>query len=159
MKLRQRTILALTVPALIGLAACQRNEDTASRDIDRTMAEAGRPPAEAPGTVPPTAAVPPATAPAPGAMPSETTPPPTADSGRTAGEVLSDAAITAAVKAELMKEPTLSALAINVDTTDNGAVTLKGEVETPAAKERAEQLARNTRGVREVTNLLVVKSA
>ena len=47
----------------------------------------------------------------------------------------------------------------NVDTTSNGAVTLKGEVETTAAKERAEQLARNTRGVREVTNLLVVKNA
>lgn len=157
MRLRQRTILAMTIPALLGLAACQRNEDTASREIDRTMAEAGRPPAESPSAVPPTAAVPPATTPAPGATADSTAP--SADANRTAGEVLSDAAITAAVKAELMKEPTLSALSINVDTTSNGAVTLKGEVETPAAKERAEQLARNTRGVREVTNLLVVKNA
>ena len=158
MRTRHRAILAMTIPALLALAACQRNDETASREIDRTMAEAGRAPDQSPSAVPPTAAVPPAETPAPGATPGDGTAP-SADAGRTAGEVLSDAAITAAVKAELMKEPTLSALSINVDTTSNGAVTLKGEVETTAAKERAEQLARNTRGVREVTNLLVVKNA
>ena len=48
---------------------------------------------------------------------------------------------------------------MNVDTR-NGVVTLTGDVDSPLAKERAVQIARNTDGVREVVdNITVTESA
>lgn len=70
-----------------------------------------------------------------------------------------DAAITAAVKARLLADPNLNAQDIEVTTKDGGHVTLAGHVRSEAARERAEQLARNARGVQEVDNQLVVGSA
>lgn len=70
-----------------------------------------------------------------------------------------DAAITAAVKARLLADPGLSAQEIEVTTKDGGHVTLTGHVKSEAARERAEQLARNARGVQDVDNQLVVGSA
>jgi hyperosmotically inducible protein len=69
--------------------------------------------------------------------------------------ILGDATITASVKAALVKDPDLSALAIDVDTS-NGVVTLAGTASTDAARTRAGQLASATRGVREVRNNLTV---
>jgi osmotically-inducible protein OsmY len=80
------------------------------------------------------------------------------DTGREAREVLSDAAITAAIKADILKDPNLSVLKIDVDTRD-GVVTLKGQAESDAARSRAEQIAQQAKGVREVKNRLVVKQA
>lgn len=71
-------------------------------------------------------------------------------------EAVSDAAVTASVKAGLVKEPGLSALRIDVDTRD-GVVTLNGVADSDEARKRAGELARSTRGVREVRNHLTVK--
>ncbi len=76
-----------------------------------------------------------------------------------AADKAGDAAITAAVKARLLADPSLSAQEIEVTTKDGGHVTLAGHVKSEAARERAEQLARNARGVQEVDNQLVVGSA
>ena len=71
-------------------------------------------------------------------------------------EAVADTAITASVKAGLAKDPDLSALQINVDTT-NGAVSLQGTAPTTAAKERAVAIVREVKGVKSVTNLLKVQ--
>lgn len=67
-----------------------------------------------------------------------------------------DAAITASVNAELAKDPSLSALKINVDTV-NGHVSLQGEAPDTAARERATRLASSVKGVVEVQNRLQVR--
>ena len=68
----------------------------------------------------------------------------------------SDAAITAAIKADYLKDPDLSVFKIDVDTQD-GVVTLNGVAGTPTARVRAEKLAAANKGVREVRNHLTVK--
>lgn len=74
---------------------------------------------------------------------------------RSTGQVIDDASITAKVKAALVKDPDVSALKINVDTTQ-GVVKLKGEVKTLALRKKVEQLARDVAGVRSVDNQLVI---
>jgi hyperosmotically inducible protein len=69
----------------------------------------------------------------------------------------SDAAITASIKADYLKDPDLSVFKIDVDTQD-GVVTLNGVTETPTARLRAEKLAAANKGVKEVRNRLNVKS-
>lgn len=69
---------------------------------------------------------------------------------------LGDAAITASIKTDFLKDPDLSVLKIDVDTRD-GVVTLNGLAENEAARKRAEQLAGAIKGVREVRNHLAVK--
>ena len=71
------------------------------------------------------------------------------------GAIVEDSAITASIKADLLKDPGLSALAIEVNTV-KGEVTLKGEVSTEARKQRAEGISRHIVGVRKVTNQLKV---
>lgn len=71
-------------------------------------------------------------------------------------EKVEDAAITTAVNAELAKDPTLSALSINVDTAV-GAVTLRGTAPSAMARERASTLAMGVKGVHRVDNQLLVK--
>lgn len=73
------------------------------------------------------------------------------------GSTMDDVSITAAVSAEFVKDPDLSALKINVDT-KNGGVTLNGPAPTLAAKEKATALARAVKGVMSVDNKLVVKA-
>jgi hyperosmotically inducible periplasmic protein len=67
-----------------------------------------------------------------------------------------DVAVTAAIKTELAKDPGLSALSINVDTTA-GRVLLKGKAPDSAAAERATEIARRTEGVVSVENQLTVE--
>jgi hyperosmotically inducible protein len=69
-----------------------------------------------------------------------------------------DAGITTAVKSKFAADDTVKAYQIDV-TTENKVVTLAGNVETPAAKDQAVLLARNTDGVREVVDRLVVGEA
>lgn len=66
-----------------------------------------------------------------------------------------DASLTASVKAKLAADSTLSGLKINVDTLD-GVVTLSGEVKSQTEKEAAVRFARDTAGVREVNDRLVI---
>jgi osmotically-inducible protein OsmY len=70
-------------------------------------------------------------------------------------EALDDATISAKVKANLIADPEVRALSIDVDTID-GRVTLQGKVATEGQKAEAEKLARITPGVREVLNLIQV---
>jgi hyperosmotically inducible protein len=70
-----------------------------------------------------------------------------------------DAGITTNVKSKIAVDDTVKAYQVNVDTR-NGVVTLTGDVDSPLAKERAAQIARNTDGVREVVdNITVTESA
>jgi hyperosmotically inducible protein len=70
----------------------------------------------------------------------------------------SDAGITTAVKSKLAVDDTVKAYRIDVDT-KNKVVTLKGDVETAAARERAIEIARATEGVRDVVDGLVLAPA
>jgi len=76
-------------------------------------------------------------------------------STNTAGTKVDDAAITAAVKAKLATDGDINPFNIDVDTNE-GVVTLQGRVEKEAARTKAEQLARETDGVRRVINLVKV---
>jgi len=69
---------------------------------------------------------------------------------------LSDAAITASIKTDYLKDPDLSVLKIDVDTKD-GVVVLNGVAGTAEGKQRAEKIASAIKGVREVRNHLTVK--
>jgi hyperosmotically inducible protein len=80
----------------------------------------------------------------------------TANTGSRMGAKIDDAMITTSVKAELAKDPSLSAVSINVDT-ENGRVALKGTAPSNEARERATTLAQNVKGVSAVDNQLTVK--
>lgn len=68
---------------------------------------------------------------------------------RSAGEVIDDALITTKIKSSLAADPQVSALAIDVDTS-NGIVSLTGVVDSEAQRQRAIQLAQGMEGVRRV---------
>jgi hyperosmotically inducible protein len=73
----------------------------------------------------------------------------------TPGTQVDDAAITAAVKSKLAADGDINPFNIDVDTNE-GVVTLQGRVEKEEARTKAEQLARETDGVRRVINLVKV---
>ncbi len=69
---------------------------------------------------------------------------------------VNDAVITSSVKAELVKDPSLSAMKVNVDTAA-GRVVLQGSAPTPAARDQAMRLAMAVKGVVSVDNQLKVE--
>lgn len=71
---------------------------------------------------------------------------------------IDDVTLAATVKSKLLWNSNTEGLDIQVRA-ENGVVTLRGQAQTPAAKELAERLAANTEGVREVRNELNVSSA
>jgi hyperosmotically inducible protein len=76
--------------------------------------------------------------------------------GKTAGTNVDDASITASVKTNLAAERGMHTLtAVDVDT-NRGVVSLNGVVDSPAAKQRAAEIARQTSGVTQVVNNLQV---
>ncbi len=75
-----------------------------------------------------------------------------------AGAFLDDAAITAKIKADILSDPLLKVLEINVTTT-NGIVTLSGVVDSKQSIDRAMEIARRVKEVQSVENSLVVKGA
>jgi hyperosmotically inducible periplasmic protein len=75
--------------------------------------------------------------------------------GETVGKTLDDAWIHAKVVTKLITNPDTPQRKINVDV-QNGVVTLRGNVSTPTEKSEAEQLAKNTEGVKQVVNRLRV---
>jgi hyperosmotically inducible protein len=83
---------------------------------------------------------------------------PIGDRATEAGKGLSDTAITASIKTDLLKDPDLSVLKIDVDT-KGGVVTLNGLTGDEAGRSRAGRLANSIKGVKEVRNFLVVKHA
>lgn len=72
------------------------------------------------------------------------------------GEYVDDAAITTKVKAEFVRDETVKALQVNVDTF-KGVVQLSGFVDTAAQKARAGEIARAVNGVTDVQNKIDVK--
>lgn len=68
-----------------------------------------------------------------------------------------DMAITAKIKSNFASDQMLNAMEIDIDT-ENGVVTLKGKVPDSNAKNRAEQIAMKTGGVKQVQNDLNVAS-
>jgi osmotically-inducible protein OsmY len=81
----------------------------------------------------------------------------TAASARAIGENLGDAGIVALIKGKYLLDKDLSALAISVECTD-GKVTLTGTAESAERIARAVEIARQTKGVADVTSRLTVKN-
>ena len=77
------------------------------------------------------------------------------EAGDKVAAVAKDAAITAEVNAELAKDNSLSAMKIDVDTSQ-GKVVLRGTAPDAAARERATRIAANVKGVGSVENFLTV---
>ena len=76
--------------------------------------------------------------------------------GKSAGTNIDDASITTAVKSKLVADKVSNLTRVNVDT-DNGTVYLNGTVESAEQRTRAEQIAREAKGVRSVVNNLQVQ--
>ncbi|KQT08919.1 BON domain-containing protein [Ramlibacter sp. Leaf400] len=74
---------------------------------------------------------------------------------RTAGQAVDDATIGTKLKAAYAGDPELSALKINVDTTQ-GNVRLRGEVKNMTLWRKAGDTARKVDGVKSVDNQLVI---
>jgi hyperosmotically inducible periplasmic protein len=74
---------------------------------------------------------------------------------RSFGQLVNDATTSAAVKAALIRNENIRARDIDVDTEDD-VVTLHGIVGSEEQKQLAEQLAKNTRDVKQVRNELRV---
>jgi osmotically-inducible protein OsmY len=72
--------------------------------------------------------------------------------------VVDDFAITASVKADLLKDPKLSSQKVEV-TTREGKVTLTGSVTDAAARQRAGEVAAAVSGVQKVNNEIQVAAA
>ena len=73
-----------------------------------------------------------------------------------AGNYVDDATITTAVKAKFVEDKTVDAASIKVETL-KGTVQLSGFAKSQAEKMQAENIARNTKGVRAVQNSLLVR--
>jgi hypothetical protein len=80
-----------------------------------------------------------------------------ANTAQRAGEALDEGRITAKVKSKIGLDDTLKGASVSVHT-DDGVVTLTGEVMNGAQRQRAEQLARETEGVTRVVDELSVKT-
>ena len=72
------------------------------------------------------------------------------------GSYVDDTAITAAVKAKMAEDKSVSATAISVETL-KGVVQLSGFAKSEAEKAREGEIARTTKNVSEVRNSIVVK--
>jgi osmotically-inducible protein OsmY len=73
----------------------------------------------------------------------------------TAGEAMGDGWITTKIASKFVGDDVVKERRIDVDTKD-GVVTLKGTVGSKLERDRAEQLARETDGVKRVANNLMV---
>ncbi len=74
----------------------------------------------------------------------------------TAGQVIDDGALTAAVKGKLIADETSQSYKINVET-QNGVVQLTGFADSSKAKSRAEELAKSVDGVKTVRNDIEIR--
>jgi hyperosmotically inducible periplasmic protein len=80
--------------------------------------------------------------------------PGTARKPDTVGEEMSDSWITTKVKTQFVGVDTLKGSDISVDTNQNGVVTLTGTIPNEAARAKAVEIARTTKGVRRVVDEL-----
>ena len=72
------------------------------------------------------------------------------------GSYVDDSGITAAIKTKMAEDKTVAATAISVETL-NGTVQLSGFAKSQAEKDRADAIARGSKGVRDVRNSIVVR--
>jgi hyperosmotically inducible periplasmic protein len=77
--------------------------------------------------------------------------------GKTTGQTIDDATLTASVQAKLTGDKLSNFSRINVDT-DRSVISLNGVVRTVEEKSRAEELARQVAGVKNVNNNLQIQS-
>lgn len=75
---------------------------------------------------------------------------------RTPGEVTDDVAIHTILKTRLLRDPDVGGMRVNVEV-EKGVVRLYGYVVSQAARDRAQTLAAQIRGVQRVENRLQVK--
>lgn len=78
--------------------------------------------------------------------------------GQTTGQYVDDRTITSTVKAKLVADKAANLTRVDVDTT-NRVVSLNGIVESREQKARAEQLAMQVSGVRDVKNNLQIQGS
>ncbi len=142
---RSTTSLTSTFVALLAgaalLAGCDRSNDTTTARADTPAVQAERSAEQAAAKAREAAR----------------------DAGQSVGQAADavgnkarDMAITAEVNMRLARDPSLSALGINVDTSE-GRVVLRGSAPDTAARTRASDLARDVDGVRDVVNELSVQ--
>jgi len=126
-------LLAASSMGLVTAAGCDRSgpAESAGRQIDQTMEKVARKVDQATSSAKEQAAK--------------------------AGQVIDDAAITAAVKAGILAEPGLKVMKIDVDTKD-GLVTLTGSAESVENVQKATQVANGIQGVKSVDNRIAVSS-
>jgi len=67
-----------------------------------------------------------------------------------------DSVITTKIKAEMVKDPAVSATHIKVDTDANGVVQLSGTARSQAEIDKAVAIAKNTKGVANVENKITI---
>lgn len=84
---------------------------------------------------------------------------PNPEPDRPAGTVMDDAAITAAVKAKLLADPTVGGLKIDVDTRSGVVYLTADHMKSQAEIDTAIKLAKETSGVKSVENKMVVGDA
>lgn len=82
----------------------------------------------------------------------------TDENAETSGEYLSDSYITAKIKAEILSDPLLKSLQINVATT-NGKVNLSGVIDSQQIIKRCKEIANSIKGVKSVETELYIKKA
>ena len=143
MKLHHTTSIATAIALLLagGISACSDNNKTAGQKVDAAVASTERAAADVKADIKAGAADVKDAA---------------GQASTKAKQVVGDAAITTAVNAELVKDASLSALKIDVDT-KQGQVVLSGTAPNDTAKARATQLAQGVGGVMGVDNRLAVK--
>jgi hyperosmotically inducible protein len=73
-------------------------------------------------------------------------------------EAVADSVITTKIKTEYAKDKTVDMLDISVETDDKGVVTLSGMAKNKAQADKAEKIARETKGVTSVKNNLRIAS-
>ena len=80
------------------------------------------------------------------------------DTAEETGNYMNDAAITAKIKADILRDPLLKVSQINVITTDR-VVALNGVVDSQQSIDRAMEIARSVKDVKSVENGLAVKGS
>lgn len=69
-----------------------------------------------------------------------------------------DSYITTKIKAEYVKDKTVSATKVKVETNDKGVVTLSGKAKSQAEVDRAVALAKGVKGVTDVNNNIEISA-
>lgn len=152
MKPHQTLAAGVAVLMLTIVTGCTRE--------DRATSAPPAPPAAAPAASvasPPEPPNPPSITGVAPQQPAPVGPGPVERAGRAIGERVDDATITAKVKTALLQAPDVKGIHVNVET-EKGAVQLSGFVESQTQIERAVQIARETKGVKEVHNKMSLKS-